>query len=134
MAVITTKDDSNKIISGVKWKGGDYYEETKEIDVDKFNEYIMIWNEKFITIYANDYEIYKIDITTLADFHKYYILFIFIEKNGQKVSIINENSPEMILKRVKLYQYKNDTCEFLGYGYKLITNKWLLILLFIFIY
>ena len=134
MAVITTKDDSNKIISGVKWNGGDYYKESKEIDVSKFNEYIMIWNEKYITIYANDYEIYKIDISTLADFHKYYMLFMFIEKNGQKASNNNENSPEMILQRVKLYQYVNDTCEFLGHEYKFIINKWLLILLFIIIY
>lgn len=127
IAVAATKDGSHKIISGAKWGKGDYYNETNEFDPSGFNKYLLKWDENFIAIYANDIEIYKVEIKTLPDFRNYYYFLSFINEK------INENykgnTPEIRFKELKVYQYVNDTIIGMPNISKILNlNNWLLII------
>ena len=127
IAVAATKDGSHKIISGAKWGKGDYFNETNEFDPSGFNKYLLKWDENFIAIYANDIEIYKVDIKTLPDFRNYYYFLSFINEK------INENykgnTPEIRFKELKVYQYVNDTIIGMPNISKILNlNNWLLII------
>ena len=88
--------------------GGSYYKTTEDFDPNDFINYVFKWDSKFITIYANDIEIYKIDITPLSDFKDYYyFLYLLNEKTGSNVETI----PEMLIKEFKLYQNNRDIIE-----------------------
>ena len=92
----------------------------------------MKWDENYITIFANDIEIYKIDLKPLPVFKNYYFLYFENEKTDNKYS---GNTPEIVFKELKLYQYKKDTIiglpnDFIRYQ----LNIWLLIIFLLFIY
>ena len=135
IGIITTKDGSHKIISGSKWGEGDYFKEINEFDPTEFNEYLFKWDENYIIIYANDIEIYKLDIKFLPDFRKYYFLYLIIERTNEKYK---GNTPEMRFKKLKIYQYVNDTIlglptlDYLPNGYiRFKINIWLLFIIFL---
>ena len=70
--------------------GGSYYKTTEDFDPNDFINYVFKWDSKFITIYANDIEIYKIDITPLSDFKDYYYFCSIMYILWIKVLILND--------------------------------------------
>ena len=87
----------------------------------------MKWDENFIAIYANDIEIYKVDIKTLPDFRNYYYFLSFI--NGKINENYKGNTPEIRFKELKVYQYVNDTIIGMPNISKILNlNNWLLII------
>ena len=50
-------DNKKEINSGCTWGNSKTYYKSSEVDLTKFNEYSIIWDKKYITIYANDLEI-----------------------------------------------------------------------------
>ena len=106
--VLSTKDGSGKIICGTTWGVGDqngYYRETDILDPKEFNEYLIKWDENYITIYGNDVEIYKIDITELNVLKEYYFFYFGNVRTDKEYT---DNTPEIIFKEIKVYQHKSD--------------------------
>ena len=104
IAIATAKDGLNQIIAGCVWNGGDYYKITNDIDPNNYIDYHFIWDSQFIIIYANDIEIYKIDIGPLNDFKNYYYFLVFI---NEKICS-SSTTPEILMKEFKVYQEKKD--------------------------
>lgn len=80
--------------------------------MNKFNEYSIIWDKKDITIYANDLEIYKIDIssTDLIAFHNTFYLNINLLVGGNTVNNKVDDSAfpiDMVIDYIKIYQYNS---------------------------
>ena len=127
IAVVTAKDGAHTIISGCEWNGGTYYKTAKDFEPNDFIDYVFKWDSKFITIYANDIEIYKIDITPLSDFKDYYYFVYFLnEKTGSNAETI----PEILMKEFKIYQNTKDIIIGLPEkGLNLNINIWVLIIL-----
>ena len=127
IAVVTAKDGAHTIISGCEWNGGTYYKTAKDFEPNDFIDYVFKWDSKFITIYANDIEIYKIDITPLSDFKDYYYFVYFLnEKTGSNAETI----PEILMKEFKVYQNTKDII--IGLPEKCLNlniNIWVLIIL-----
>ena len=81
------------------------------LEFTKFNEYTIIWDKKYITIYVDDLEIYKIDISpdSLIAFHyPFYInLNVLVGGNTVDYSVDKSSLPaEMIVDYIKVYQYE----------------------------
>ena len=128
IAVATAKDGLHQIIAGCVWNGGDYYKSTTDIDPNNFTDYLFKWDSKFITIYANDVEIYKIDLGTLDDFKDYYYFLYFL---NEKTSSSSSTTPEILMKEFKVYQDKKDIIIGLKENGTIIfnINIWILIVL-----
>ena len=107
------KDGEKKISSGCIWgKNLAYFRET-DYDITKFNEYTIIWDKKSITIYADDLEIYKIDIYSenLANLHNPFYLNLNVLVGGNTVNNQIDDSAfpvEMVVDYIKVYQYNNN--------------------------
>ena len=74
------RDGDNIISSGCIWGPNSYsYFKEMKYDITKFNIYTILWDKNYITIYADDLEIYKIDITPedLIAFHNPFSLTVF---------------------------------------------------------
>ena len=133
IALLTTYDDTNIIISGVEWKGEkDYTNKTEdfyELDIWKYNIYVVQWDESFINIFGNDVLIYSIDIRMLPEFQDYYYLSIYFDNH------LHLATEQNLLKLGKsyIYQYKNNTQNLpnYNYGHKMKMNIWIIILLLI---
>ena len=127
IAIVTAKDGEHTIISGCEWNGGTYYKSTKDFEPNYFIDYIFKWDNKFITIYANDVEIYKIDLEPLNDFKDYYYFLYFL---NEKTNSIAEIIPEILMKEFKVYQNTKDVIIGLpDFGLNLNFNIWVLIIL-----
>jgi len=105
------KDKNNEIHSGCTWDDNAAYYETTKLDITKFNEYTIIWDKKYITIYVDDLEIYKIDISpdNLIAFHyPFYInLNVLVGGNTVDYDVDKSSLPaEMIVDYIKVYQYE----------------------------
>ena len=104
-------DNKNEINSGCTWGNSYTYYKRAEVDLTKFNEYSIIWDKKYITIFANDLEIYKIDISPedLIAFHNPFYLNLNVAVGGYNVykSIDNSAFPiDMEIDYIKIYQYE----------------------------
>ena len=127
IAVVTAKDGEHTIISGCEWNGGTYYKSTKDFEPNDFIDYLFKWDSKFITIYANDVEIYKIDLEPLTDFKDYYYFLYFL---NEKTDSIAGTTPEILMKEFKVYQNTKDVIIGLpDFGLNLNINIWVLIIL-----
>ena len=129
LAIVTTKDGSGKIIPLARWEGGEYYKEIEGFKPTEFNEYLLKWDEDYITIFANDIEIYKIYLGPLPDFKSYFFMYFENEKIGK----YSGKTPEIVFKELKLYQYKKDTVVGLSNDF-IKLNIWLFIIFLLFIY
>ena len=103
-------DNKNEINSGCTWGNGLTYYESAEVDLTKFNEYSIIWDKKYITIYVDDLEIYKINITQddLIAFHYPFYLNLNVAVGGNKVHKLINNSSfplDMEVDYINIYQY-----------------------------
>jgi len=105
IAVSTAKDGLHQIVAGCVWNGGDYYKTTTDYDPNDYIDYLFNWDSKFITIYANDVEIYKIDLGPLSDFKDYYYFLYFL---NEKTDSASSTTPEILMKEFKVYQNEKD--------------------------
>ena len=106
-------DNNNKINSGCIWGDNASYFRSGEVDLTKFNEYTIIWDKTYITIYANDLEIYRIKITPedLIAFHSHFYLNLNVLVGGYTVNKKIDNSAfpvDMIVDSIKVYQYEEN--------------------------
>ena len=129
IAIVTAKDGAHTIISGCEWNGGTYYKTIKDFEPNDYIDYIFKWDSKFIIIYVNDVEIYKIDLQPLTDFKDYYYFLYFLnEKTDSKA----ESIPEILIKEFKVYQNTKDLIIGLpehSLGFNININIWVLIIL-----
>ena len=104
------KDNNNQIYSGCAWDINKSYYLNSQIDITKFNEYLIIWDKNYITVYIDDLEIYKIDINLedLNAFHKHFYINFNVLVGGYTVDKNIDNSAfpiDMIIDYIKVYQY-----------------------------
>lgn len=104
------KDGNNKIYSGCIWGESLSYYKNTQLDLTSFIDYTIIWNKNYITVYADDLELYKIDITPaqLKAFHNPFYLNLNLLVGGNTVdeSIDDSAFPvEMLVDYIKIYQY-----------------------------
>ena len=128
IAVTTAKDGVHQIIAGCVWNGGDYYKTTTDYDPNDYIDYLFRWDSTFITIYANDVEIYKIDLGPLNDFKDYYYFLYFL---NEKISSSSSTTPEILMKEFKVYQNEKDLIIGLNENGSIIFNLniWVLIVI-----
>ena len=107
------RDGNNILSSGCIWGNGASYFKELQYDIKKFNIYTIIWDKKYITIYLDDLEIYKIDITSegLKVFHYPFYLNLDVLVGGETVFEdidINSFPAEMLVDYIKIYQYNTN--------------------------
>lgn len=105
------KDKNNRLISGCYWDENKSYYLTSDLDITNFNEYSIVWDKNYITIYSDDLEIYKIDIKPdeLIAFHDLFYLNLNVLVGGSTVDKNIDDSAfplEMLVDYVKIYQYE----------------------------
>jgi len=108
-ALIVT-DSNQEISSGCTWDEYKSYFKKTNLDLTKFNVYTIIWDKNYITIYVDDLEIYKIDITPseLIAFHHHFFLNLNVLIGGYTVNNAIDTSAfpiDMIVDYIKIYQY-----------------------------
>jgi beta-glucanase (GH16 family) len=113
---IVGKDSYNLLSSGIIWgKDSSYYTSNNlngyDYDVSEFNDYTIIWDKSFITIYLDDLEIYKLYINEdkfQALHNPFYIVF-YLLVGGSTVDkeVNNVDFPvEMSVDYIRVYQYE----------------------------
>ena len=108
-ALIVT-DSIQEINSGCTWDINKSYYKKTNLDLTQFNQYTIVWDKNYITVYADDLEIYKIDITPseLIAFHHHFFLNLNVLIGGYTVNKNIDNSAfpvDMIVDYIKIYQY-----------------------------
>ena len=107
---LIVKDRIQEINSGCTWDINKSYYKKTNLDLTKFNEYTIVWDKNYITIYVDDLEIYKIDITPseLIAFHHHFFLNLNVLIGGYTVNSnvdISAFPVDMIVDYIKIYQY-----------------------------
>ena len=105
------KDNNNKLISGCTWGQNKSYYLTTDLDITNFNEYSMVWNRDYITIYLDDLEIYQIRIKDgeFEAFRDLFYLNLNVLVGGTSVDKNIDDSAfplDMLVDYVKIYQYE----------------------------
>lgn len=108
-ALIVT-DSIQEISSGCTWDINKSYYKKTNLDLTQFNEYTIVWDKNYITVYVDDLEIYKIDITPseFIAFHHHFFLNLNVLIGGYTVNQNVDNSAfpvDMIIDYIKIYQY-----------------------------
>ena len=129
------RDGDNIISSGCIWGPNSYYYfKEMKYDITKFNIYTILWDKNYITIYADDLEIYKIDITPedLIAFHNPFYLNLNVLVGGNTVNkAVNSYAfpVEMLVDYIRVYQYDinntiimNDTDDIYNLNYSNSTD------------
>ena len=87
----------------------DYYGTSKELDITQFHTYKMVWNEKLIAMYVDDFKYQEIDIEKAKDgleaFHKpqFFILNVAVAGNWPGFEVDDSQFPnEMLVDYIRV--------------------------------
>jgi beta-glucanase (GH16 family) len=87
----------------------DYYGTSKELDITQFHTYKMVWNEKLIAMYVDDFKYQEIDIEKAKDgleaFHKpqFFILNVAVAGNWPGFEVDDTQFPnEMLVDYIRV--------------------------------
>jgi len=87
----------------------DYYGTSKELDITQFHNYKMVWNEKLIAMYVDDFKYQEIAIENAADgleaFHKpqFFILNVAVAGNWPGFEVDDAQFPnEMLVDYIRV--------------------------------
>jgi beta-glucanase (GH16 family) len=91
----------------------DYYGTSKELDITQFHTYKMVWNEKLIAMYVDDFKYQEIDIEKAKDgleaFHKpqFFILNVAVAGNWPGFEVDDSQFPnEMLVDYIRVESRK----------------------------
>ena len=91
----------------------DYYGTSKELDITQFHTYKMVWNEKLIAMYVDDFKYQEIDIEKAKDgleaFHKpqFFILNVAVAGNWPCFEVDDTQFPnEMLVDYIRVESRK----------------------------
>ena len=91
----------------------DYYGTSKELDITQFHTYKMVWNEKLIAMYVDDFKYQEIDIEKAKDgleaFHKpqFFILNVAVAGNWPGFEVDDTQFPnEMLVDYIRVESRK----------------------------
>lgn len=91
----------------------DYYGTSKELDITQFHTYKMVWNEKLIAMYVDDFKYQEIDIEKAKDgleaFHKpqFFILNIAVAGSWPGFEVDDTQFPnEMLVDYIRVESRK----------------------------
>jgi beta-glucanase (GH16 family) len=87
----------------------DYYGTSKELDITQFHTYKMVWNEKLIAMYVDDFKYQEIDIENAKDgieaFHKpqFFILNVAVAGSWPGFEVDDTQFPnEMLVDYIRV--------------------------------
>ena len=118
--IIEAVNSENKIYGTNHWANGseyatygnntkDYYGTSKELDITQFHTYKMVWNEKLIAMYVDEFKYQKIDIESTKDgleaFHKpqFFILNVAVAGNWPGFEVDDSQFPnEMLVDYIRV--------------------------------
>jgi beta-glucanase (GH16 family) len=87
----------------------DYYGTSKELDITQFHNYKMVWNEKLIAMYVDDFKYQEIAIENAKDgleaFHKpqFFILNVAVAGNWPGFEVDDAQFPnEMLVDYIRV--------------------------------
>jgi len=87
----------------------DYYGTSLALDISQFHNYKMVWNEKAITMYVDDFKYHEISIENAADgleaFHKpqFFILNVAVAGNWPGFDVDDAQFPnEMLVDYIRV--------------------------------
>lgn len=119
--IIEAVNDENVVYGTNHWQyeGGhaqygnstkDYYGSSKVLDITQFHNYKMVWNEKLIAMYVDDFKYQEIAIENAADgleaFHKpqFFILNVAVAGNWPGFEVDDSQFPnEMLVDYIRVY-------------------------------
>jgi beta-glucanase (GH16 family) len=91
----------------------DYYGTSKELDITQFHTYKMVWNEKLIAMYVDDFKYQEIDIEKAKDgleaFHKpqFFILNVAVAGSWPGFEVDDTQFPnEMLVDYIRVESRK----------------------------
>ena len=89
----------------------DYYGTSKELDITQFHTYKMVWNEKLIAMYVDDFKYQEIDIENAKDgieaFHKpqFFILNVAVAGSWPGFEVDDTQFPnEMLVDYIRVFE------------------------------
>ena len=118
--IIEAVNDENVVYGTNHWQyeGGhaqygnstkDYYGTSKVLDITQFHNYKMVWNEKLIAMYVDDFKYQEIAIENAADgleaFHKpqFFILNVAVAGNWPGFDVDDAQFPnEMLVDYIRV--------------------------------
>ncbi len=118
--IIETINDENIVYGTHHWQSNgnhasygnntkDYYGTSKELDITQFHTYKMVWNEKLIAMYVDEFKYQKIDIESTKDgleaFHKpqFFILNVAVAGNWPGFEVDDSQFPnEMLVDYIRV--------------------------------
>ena len=120
--IIEAVNDENVVYGTNHWQAGgnqadygnntkDYYGTSKELDITQFHNYKMVWNEKLIAMYVDDFKYQEIAIENAKDgleaFHKpqFFILNVAVAGNWPGFDVDDSQFPnEMLVDYIRVSQ------------------------------
>ncbi|MBQ9225671.1 MAG: glycoside hydrolase family 16 protein [Fibrobacter sp.] len=120
--IIEAVNDENVVYGTNHWQAGgnqadygnntrDYYGTSKELDITQFHNYKMVWNEKLIAMYVDDFKYQEIAIENAKDgleaFHKpqFFILNVAVAGNWPGFEVDDAQFPnEMLVDYIRVSQ------------------------------
>ena len=118
--IIETINDENIVYGTHHWQSNgnhasygnntkDYYGTSKELDITQFHTYKMVWNEKLIAMYVDEFKYQEIDIESAKDgleaFHKpqFFILNVAVAGNWPGFEVDDSQFPnEMLVDYIRV--------------------------------
>ena len=120
--IIEAVNDENVVYGTNHWQAGgnqadygnntkDYYGTSKELDITQFHNYKMVWNEKLIAMYVDDFKYQEIAIENAKDgleaFHKpqFFLLNVAVAGNWPGFDVDDSQFPnEMLVDYIRVSQ------------------------------
>ena len=120
--IIEAVNDENVVYGTNHWQAGgnqadygnntrDYYGTSKELDITQFHNYKMVWNEKLIAMYVDNFKYQEIAIENAKDgleaFHKpqFFILNVAVAGNWPGFEVDDSQFPnEMLVDYIRVSQ------------------------------
>jgi beta-glucanase (GH16 family) len=118
--IIETINDENIVYGTHHWQHNgnhanygnntkDYYGTSKELDITQFHTFKMVWNEKLIAMYVDEFKYQEIDIESAKDgleaFHKpqFFILNVAVAGNWPGFEVDDSQFPnEMLVDYIRV--------------------------------
>ena len=118
--IIETINDENIVYGTHHWQYNgnhatygnntkDYYGTSKELDITQFHTFKMVWNEKLIAMYVDEFKYQEIDIESAKDgleaFHKpqFFILNVAVAGNWPGFEVDDSQFPnEMLVDYIRV--------------------------------
>ena len=120
--IIEAVNSENVVYGTNHWQAGgnqadygnntkDYYGTSKELDITQFHNYKMVWNEKLIAMYVDDFKYQEIAIEDAKDgleaFHKpqFFLLNVAVAGNWPGFDVDDSQFPnEMLVDYIRVSQ------------------------------